>query len=88
MRYISLIFLSLIFSFSALPQEFTYSDSLRGNLSEFRSCYDVFYYDLNVTVDDYQQKLINSSNTIHATAVSSFQKIQIDLFESLKIHSI
>ena len=88
MRYISLIFLSLIFSFSAVSQEFTYSDSLRGNLSEFRSCYDVFYYDLNVTVDDYQQKLINSSNTIHATAISSFQKIQIDLFESLKIHSI
>ena len=88
MRYISLIFLSLIFSFSALPQEFTYSDSLRGNLSEFRSCYDVFYYDLNVTLDDYQQKLINSSNTIYATAISSFQKIQIDLFESLKIHSI
>ena len=88
MRYTSLIFLSLIFSLSALSQEFTYSDSLRGNLSEFRSCYDVFYYDLNVTVDDYQQKLINSSNTIHATAISSFQKIQIDLFESLKIHSI
>jgi len=88
MRYISLIFLSLIFSLSALPQEFTYSDSLRGNLSEFRSCYDVFYYDLNVTVDDHQQKLINSSNTIHAIAISSFQKIQIDLFESLKIHSI
>ncbi len=88
MRYIRLIFLSLIFSFSAVSQEFTYSDSLRGNLSEFRLCYDVFYYDLNVTVDDYQQKLINSSNTIHAIAISSFQKIQIDLFESLKIHSI
>lgn len=88
MRYISLIYLSLIFSFSAISQEFTYSDSLRGNLSEFRLCYDVFYYDLNVTVDDHQQKLINSSNTIHAIAISSFQKIQIDLFESLKIHSI
>jgi aminopeptidase N len=88
MRYISLIFLSLIFSFSAVSQKFTYSDSLRGNLSEFRLCYDVFYYDLNVTVDDHQQKLINSSNTIHAIAISSFQKIQIDLFESLKIHSI
>ena len=88
MRYISLIFLSLIFSFSAVSQKFTYSDSLRGNLSEFRLCYDVFYYDLNVTVDDHQQKLINSSNTIHAIAISSFQKLQIDLFESLKIHSI
>jgi len=88
MRYISLIFLSLVFSFPTLSQNFTYSDSLRGNLSEFRSCYDVFYYDLNVIVDDHQKKLVNSSNTIHATAISSFQKIQIDLFENLKIHSI
>ena len=76
MRYISLIFLSLVFSIPTLSQNFTYSDSLRGNLSEFRSCYDVFYYDLNVIVDDHQKKLVNSSNTIHATAISSFQKIQ------------
>ena len=88
MRYTSLIFLSLIFSFSALSQEFTYSDSLRGNLSEFRSCYDVFYYDLDVTVDDHQQKIINSYNNIHIKALSNFQTIQIDLFENLKIHSI
>ena len=88
MRYTSLIFLSLIFSLSALSQEFTYSDSLRGNLSEFRSCYDVFYYDLDVTVDDHQQKIINSYNNIHIKALSNFQTIQIDLFENLKIHSI
>ena len=88
MRYTSLIFLSLIFSFSALSQEFTYSDSLRGNLSEFRSCYDVYYYDLDITVDDYQQKIINSYNNIHIKALSNFQTIQIDLFENLKIHSI
>ena len=88
MRYTSLIFLSLIFSLSALSQEFTYSDSLRGNLSEFRSCYDVYYYDLDITVDDYQQKIINSYNNIHIKALSNFQTIQIDLFENLKIHSI
>ena len=88
MRYTSLIFLSLIFSLSALSQEFTYSDSLRGNLSEFRSCYDVFYYDLDITVDDHQQKIINSYNNIHIKALSNFQTIQIDLFENLKIHSI
>ena len=88
MRYTSLIFLSLIFSLSALSQEFTYSDSLRGNLSEFRSCYDVYYYDLDITVDDYQQKIINSYNNIHIKALSNFQIIQIDLFENLKIHSI
>ena len=76
MRYTSLIFLSLIFSLSALSQEFTYSDSLRGNLSEFRSCYDVFYYDLNVTVDDYQQKLINSSNTIQLLQFQVFKKFK------------
>ena len=88
MRYTSLIFLSLIFSLSALSQEFTYSDSLRGNLSEFRSCYDVYYYDLDITVDDHQQKIINSYNNIHIKALSNFQTIQIDLFENLKIHSI
>ena len=88
MRYTSLIFLSLIFSLSALSQEFTYSDSLRGNLSEFRSCYDVYYYDLDVTVDDQQQKIINSYNNIHIKALSNFQTIQIDLFENLKIYSI
>ena len=88
MRYTFLIFLSLIFSLSALSQEFTYSDSLRGNLSEFRSCYDVYYYDLDITVDDYQQKIINSYNNIHIKALSDFQTIQIDLFENLKIHSI
>ena len=68
MRYTSLIFLSLTFSFSALSLEFSYSDSLRGNLSEFRSCYDVFYYDLDVTVDDQQQKINNSYNNIHIKA--------------------
>lgn len=88
MRYTSLIFLSLIFSLSSLSQEFTYSDSLRGNLSEFRSCYDVYYYDLDITVDDHQQKIINSYNNIHIKALSNFQTIQIDLFENLKIHSI
>ena len=51
MRFILLLFISL-FSLEIFPQDFNRSDSLRGNLSSFRSCYDVNYYDLNIVIDD------------------------------------
>ena len=50
MRYFLLISLSLI-SFEIFSQEYTLSDSLRGNLSKKRTCYDVFFYDLNIIID-------------------------------------
>ena len=85
-----LIFYILICSISInlFSQNYSKGDSLRGNLSSFRSCYDVFFYDLYIIVDDKQKKILNSSNNIHLTALTDFQKIQIDLFENLKIHSI
>jgi aminopeptidase N len=85
-----LIFYILICSISTnlFSQNYSKGDSLRGNLSSFRSCYDVFFYDLYIIVDDKQKKILNSSNNIHLTALTDFQKIQIDLFENLKIHSI
>jgi|TARA_B110000263_G_scaffold163201_1_gene142075 aminopeptidase N len=85
-----LIFYILICSISTnlFSQNYSKGDSLRGNLSSFRSCYDVFFYDLYIIVDDQQKKILNSSNNIHLTALTDFQKIQIDLFENLKIHSI
>jgi len=85
-----LIFYILICSISTnlFSQNYSKGDSLRGDLSSFRSCYDVFFYDLYIIVDDQQKKILNSSNNIHLTALTDFQKIQIDLFENLKIHSI
>ena len=86
MRFL-LFFISLI-SLEIFPQDFNRSDSLRGNLSSFRSCYDVNYYDLNIVIDDKNKKISNSFNIIHFTALDTFQSLQIDLFSNLNILSI
>jgi len=86
MRFL-LLFISLI-SLEIFPQDFNRSDSLRGNLSSFRSCYDVNYYDLNIVIDDKNKKISNSFNIIHFTALDNFQSLQIDLFSNLNILGI
>ena len=87
MRYFLILFLSL-FSVKSICQEFSLSDSLRGSLSSYRSCYDVYYYDLNVTIDDKNKELINSYNDFYITSLEDFNNIQIDLFSNLEINSI
>lgn len=87
MRYFLILFLSL-FSVKSICQEFSLSDSLRGSLSSYRSCYDVYYYDLNVTIDDKNKELINSYNDFYITSLEDFDNIQIDLFNNLEINSI
>ena len=87
MRFLLLLFISL-FSLETFPQDFNRSDSLRGNLSSFRSCYDVNYYDLNIVIDDKNKKISNSFNIIYLTALDTFQSLQIDLFSNLNILSI
>ncbi len=87
MRYFLLISLSLI-SLSLISQEFTFSDSLRGNLSKKRICYDVFFYDLNIIIDEKNKAIINSFNDFHVKSIDDFSKIQIDLFNNLEINKI
>lgn len=87
MRYFLILFLSL-FSVKSICQEFSLSDSLRGSLSSYRSCYDVYYYDLNVTIDDKNRELLNSYNDFYITSLEDFDNIQIDLFSNLEINSI
>jgi len=87
MRYLFFLCISLI-SIEVFSQQFTHSDSLRGNLSSFRLCYDVNYYVLNIVIDDENKKISNSFNVIHITALDSFKRLQIDLFSNLNIISI
>ena len=87
MRYFVLVYLSL-FSCDIFSQEYTLSDSLRGNLSKNRICYDVFFYDLNIIVDEKKKAIVNSYNDFHIEAIDNFNKIQIDLFNNLEIISI
>jgi aminopeptidase N len=66
---------------------FTRVDSLRGMLTPLRTCYDVTYYHLSVEVDT-NNKSIKGTNVINFTSTAGFQKMQIDLFENMKIEKI
>jgi Peptidase family M1 domain/Peptidase M1 N-terminal domain len=66
---------------------FTLADTLQGTLSSLRSCYDVLFYDLNVTVD-IDAKSIRGSNGLRFRAVQDFSELQIDLFANMKIEKI
>ena len=74
--------------FTAISQTFTIKDSLRGNLTELRMCYDVTFYDLFVTVDDNKFSLERSYNIIHFNVISDFNKMQVDLSSNMEIESI
>ena len=67
MRFVCLVCF-LYSSFISISQELTRKDSLRGFLSDIRSCYDVNYYDLKISVDDIDKALEKSSNEIYFTS--------------------
>ena len=87
MRFVCLVCL-LYSSFISRSEELTRKDSLRGFLSDIRSCYDVNYYDLKISVDDIDKALEKSSNEIYFTALSDFSWIQVDLAANMEIVSI
>lgn len=74
---------------SLLEQKKNYTrvDSLRGSMNEYRSCYDVTFYDLNVYIDTLD-KTITGSNRIVFNATSDFNTMQIDLFEGMNIINV
>lgn len=84
-------FLVAIWLFSVMgpvkAQEFTLADTLRGTLSPIRSCFDVTYYDLNLTVD-IENRHLSGVNHIHFDAVADFDSIQLDLFANMEIDSV
>jgi aminopeptidase N len=68
-------------------QIFTRYDTLRGALTPLRTCYDVYFYDLNLRVNPADQS-IKGYNTIRYRTTAAFNKIQVDLFSNLKINRI
>ena len=88
MRKIILSSLCFLFSFCSIAQEFSRKDSLRGNLSLLRTCYDVTFYDLFVVVDEQELSLEQSYNIIHFTAINNFQKLQIDLAFNMEVQKV
>ena len=63
------------------------NDTLRGKFSRERSCYEVFYYDLNVKFD-LKNKMLGGSNTIFFRTTTATDCIQLDLFANMFLDSI
>ena len=60
------------------------ADSLRGELTPLRTCYDIQYYHLDVKVD-IDKKFISGSSLFKFQAVERFNKLQFDLFDNLSV---
>lgn len=68
-------------------QAYTAADTLRGMLSPLRSCYDVNYYHLDISLD-MENQAISGSNEFSFTALQNFDKLQFDLFSNLKVEQV
>src|ERR1700760_2972963 len=68
-------------------EAFTRADSLRGNLTPLRTCYDINYYHLDLKFD-IDNKFISGSNLFKFTATQDFTKLQFDLFANLKVEKV
>ena len=67
--------------------ELTRNNYLMGFLNEYRSIYDVTYYDINIDFD-IQQKSIDGFVTIKAKSLADIDTLQVDLAKNLNITKI
>jgi len=65
----------------------TRADSLRGNLTPLRICYDINYYHLDVKLN-IEQQAISGSNLFRFTATQDFTRLQFDLFANLAVDKV
>ena len=75
MRKLIFFFATFCSVLSVISQPFSREDSLRGDLSSMRTCYDVTFYDLFVMVDQQEKSLEKSYNIIHFNVVSDFDRM-------------
>ena len=67
--------------------ELTRNNYLMGFLNEYRSSYDVTYYDINIDFD-IEQKSIDGFVTIKAKSLADIDTLQVDLAKNLNIKKI
>jgi len=87
MKYLFLIVVTIFFTTQTSAQTFTRKDSLHGGLRFERTCFDVSLYHLGIEVN-IEDKSIKGVSRIFFQTVEKTNKIQIDLFENMKIDSI
>src|SRR5579885_1944167 len=86
-----LLMLSFIFSGRARQQQtpaaVSRADILRGEYSQWRANNDLLSYDLDIRVDP-EKKFISGKNTIRFKMLKDDTRIQLDLFNNLKVEKI
>lgn len=87
MKYLLLIVFLFIIQTISSQETFTRKDSLHGGLRFERTCFDVSLYHLGIEVN-IEDKSIKGVSRIFFQTVKKTNKIQIDLFENMKIDSI
>ncbi len=79
------VFISIFQNISA--QEFSRKDSLQGGFSFERTCFDIQLYVLDIKVNP-DEKYISGVNYITFKIIENTHKIQLDLFENMKVDSL
>jgi aminopeptidase N len=87
MKKAFLLAFTLLATYTVTAQNFTRRDSLQGGLRFERTCFDVQRYDLNIKVDP-DQRTITGYNDITFKVVENTGRIQLDLFDNMKIEKI
>ena len=77
----------IVLGIQQISAQFTRRDSLQGGLRVERTCFDVKRYDLDITINP-EQKSIKGFNEVTFEVLTPTQKIQMDLFENMKVDSI
>jgi aminopeptidase N len=87
MKQVLFLTLSILSIYNVSAQTYTRRDSLQGGLRPERTCFDVQRYDLDITVYT-EKRFISGYNDITFKVVENTGRIQLDLFENMKIDSI
>ena len=65
----------------------THADMLRGEYGRYRANNDLLYYHLDIRVDP-EKKFVSGKNTIRFRMLTDDARIQLDLYDNLKIDEI
>ena len=87
MKKALLILFLLLGTATLTAQTFSRRDSLQGGLRHERTSFDVQRYDLNIKIDP-DKKYISGYNDITFKVTDDTKRIQLDLFENMKVEKI
>src|SRR5207245_6336344 len=85
--FLLLVSMSLFASPQTAERQPARADVLRGEYGRYRANNDLLFYHLDIRVDP-QKKFISGKNTIRFKMLKDDTRIQLDLYDNLKIEKI